>query len=63
MTHGRHRSLIAGRGSSPLVELFYAYVSVGNCTYRVSVLSGVGIYFPPPEFSARAVLLILTFAG
>jgi hypothetical protein len=36
-----HRSLIAGRGSSPVVELFYACVLVGSCAYQVSVLSGV----------------------
>jgi hypothetical protein len=42
----RHRSLIAGRDSSPLGELFYACVSVGSCTYQVSVLSGVRICRP-----------------
>jgi hypothetical protein len=46
--HGcpRHRSLIAGRGSSPLVELFYACVLVGSCAYQVSVLSGVSMCRP-----------------
>jgi hypothetical protein len=42
----RHRSLIAGRGSSPLGELFHACVWVGSCTYQVSVLSGVGVCRP-----------------
>ena len=42
----QHRSLIAGRASSPLIELFHACVSVGSCAYQVSVLSGVGIDRP-----------------
>ena len=42
----RHRSLIAGRGSSPLGELFYACVWVGSCAYQVSVLSGVDMDRP-----------------
>jgi hypothetical protein len=45
-TTERHRSLIAGLGSSPLGELFYACVWVGSCTYQVSVLSGVSMSRP-----------------
>ena len=43
---GGHRSLIAGLGSSPLGELFHAWVWVGSCAYQVSVLSGVGLCRP-----------------